>query len=668
MKIKFAPTKATWIWTVLMAILALVMWNITRYHILVLFGFVGMFFLITSIKLELKKEIPWIWTGILYILGPIYTYLCMQAVILAPNYFVKTERQVAIYNILLIMVIYFLIMAVMNRPVISAIVAHVILTFGAYCNYFVYTCRENEITFADMAALRTGLSVARNYRFQLHDRGAYIIMLTILLIVALWSCEVKFEKRIPHRIIALVISIGILFWLSGKTEKMETQTWLQKGSWQNGFALNFALSVRDNFVSPPEGYSTDAVKRLEEKYENANGTQNVEANKKVKDPTVIMIMDESLADLSVLGNLVTNEEVLPFISSMRENTVKGYALASVYGAKTPNSEWEFLTGNSMALLPSGSVVYEQYMKKEPTSMVSTLKNEGYTAVAMHPYLASGWRRNTIYPSYGFDEQYFLDDPYGFFDADNTIRKYVSDRELFWKMIERFEKKGDDEKLFLMGITMQNHGGYKDDYPGFQETIVASPGTFKDANQYLTVAHETDNAVKDLIHYFQNVDEPVVIVLFGDHQPSLNNNFYKTLNGSGMSGLTMDELEDFFKVPFFIWTNYDTPATEIECTSLNYLSTLTLERAGIELPAYNKFLSDMMTVIPSINARGYYSESKGRYLHIEDAVGEEAEWIRSYQMLQYNNMFDKKNKSKLFFPYLTDQKKTDFFIPLLGKEE
>ena len=84
--------------------------------------------------------------------------------------------------------------------------------------------------------------------------------------------------------------------------------------------------------------------------------------------------------------------------------------------------------------------------------------------------------------------------------------------------------------------------------------------------------------------------------------------------------------------------------------MNYLSTLALERAGIALPAYNQFLADMMEAVPAINSRGYYSLTKGGYKHIEDADGEEAEWIKKYQILQYNNMFDRKGQSDVFFPY------------------
>ena len=179
------------------------------------------------------------------------------------------------------------------------------------------------------------------------------------------------------------------------------------------------------------------------------------------------------------------------------------------------------------------------------------------------------------------------------------------------------------------------------------------GYYPDVNQYLSLVNTSDAALQNLIHYFSNVDEKVEIVFFGDHQPSLNNNFYVSLNGNGLSGLTLEQLEDLFTVPFFIWTNYDTPEEKVEITSLNFLSTLTLERAGMELPAYNQFLADMMKVVPAINSRGYYSKAQGTYLHIDEASGEEAEWIKRYHILQYNAMFDKRGRSDVFFPYHLD---------------
>lgn len=368
-----------------------------------------------------------------------------------------------------------------------------------------------------------------------------------------------------------------------------------------------------------------------------------------EEPTIIVVMNESFADLSVIGELQTNKPLTPFMDSLYENTIKGYALSSVFGAKTPNSEWEFMTGGSMAFLPVGSVVYQQYISDTPTSMVSTLKNEGYTCVAMHPYYETGWSRDLVYPILGFDESYFIE----YFDQTQMIRKYISDEEMYSKIIERFESRKVNENLFIMSISMQNHGGYAESYDNFEENYYKIGRSYTDANQYFSLVRESDDALRDFINYFTLVDEPVEIIFFGDHQPSLNRNFYEILNGKGLSGLTTKELQALYTVPFFIWTNYDTPEETVEITSLNFLSTLALERAGIDLPPYNQFMADLMEVVPAINARGYYSLEKGKYIHVEDALGKELEWISKYESLQYNGMFDSKNTSSVFFPYLEE---------------
>ena len=114
----------------------------------------------------------------------------------------------------------------------------------------------------------------------------------------------------------------------------------------------------------------------------------------------------------------------------------------------------------------------------------------------------------------------------------------------------------------------------------------------------------------------------------------------------------DELEEGMKILRNLYAlAKEDKREEVPITSLNYLSTMALERAGIALPSYNQFLADMQQTIPAINSRGYYSVSSGCFKHLEEAVGEEAEWIDRYQILQYNNMFDKKKQSKVFFPYL-----------------
>lgn len=599
---------------------------------------------------QLNSKLSWLWTVLLFLVGAVFTTYCVQYVLLEPELFKKTSDEKWMLNICCVMVVYLWTMFVTNRVGLSAAISHCFFVVLAFVNYFVYLFRENEFIFADLRSIGTGLSVAGNYQLELHDRGWLVIVLSIVFVLAARLFRFRFQKKkaVYMRLLTGLSGLLLCIVVAIQTQGTNTETWEKKGSYRNGYVLNFVLSARDSFVRAPEGYVLEEIAELEQQYQQT--VKNPLGDELQKQPTIIVVMSESFADLRVLGEFKTNQPLMPFLDSLEENTVKGYALASVFGAKTPNSEWEFMTGGSMAFLPVGSVVYQQYMSDTPTSIVSTLKNEGYTCVSMHPYYETGWSRHLIYPTLGFDESYFIDD----FDQTQLIRKYISDKEMYRKIIERYENRGVNEDLFIMSISMQNHGGYAKDYDNFEEKYYKIGRSYTDANQYFSLIRESDDALRELITYFEQVEDPVEIVFFGDHQPSLNSGFYPLLNGKGLSGLTLTELEALYTVPFFIWTNYDTPEETVEITSLNFLSTMALERAGIDLPPYNRFLADLQDVVPAINARGYYSLDKEKYLHVEDALGEELKWISMYENLQYNNLFDKKNISEIFYPYLLEE--------------
>ena len=358
--------------------------------------------------------------------------------------------------------VYLLMLCIPNRVGLRAILSHVFFMVLAFVNYYVFLFRENEFIFADIRSIGTGLSVAGNYELELSPRGWQVLVVSFLFIVVASLFRIKFEKAIILRVVSGLAAIYLCVTISGVTTGINTETWEQKGSYRNGYVLNFVLSARDSFVSEPESYDIEDVVELENTY--SKNEKNPLGDTMTKEPTIIVVMSESFAELSVIGELETNQPLTPFMDSLYENTTKGYALSSVFGAKTPNSEWEFMTGGSMAYLPVGSVVYQQYLSDTPSSMVSTLKEDGYTCVAMHPYFETGWSRNLIYPKLGFDESYFIEH----FNQSELVRKYISDEEMYSKIIDRYENRKVNENLFIMSISMQNHGGYATKYENFEQ--------------------------------------------------------------------------------------------------------------------------------------------------------------------------------------------------------
>lgn len=622
---------------------AIVLFQVVKFHIGALIGFGAIYMFLLSMEVSVKKRLPWVWTLVLFAIQSVFTVYCIQYLLLEPELFEKLKELKWQLNILCVLAMDFLLLILVKKPEVTTVISHTGLMILAFVNYYVYLFRENEFIFPDLRSIGTGLSVAGNYKIELSDKGCYVIFGVLLYYALVRKFKVSFQKPIYMRLISIVVVALLTFTVHHHTYETNTETWEKKGTYRNGYILNFILSARDSFISPPEGYDVEMIKELETNYTGAH-ISDVTVSLE-KDPTIIVIMSESFADLSVLGELETNEPLTPFIDSLEENTIKGYALSPVFGAKTSNCEWEFMTGNSMAFLPVGSVVYQQYISDTPTSIVSNMKNAGYTCIAMHPYYNTGWSRHLIYPTMGFDETYFIEH----FDETQMIRRYISDREHYRKIIERYENRTANESLFFMTITMQNHGGFKETYENFPENYYKEGKSYPDVNQYLSLVKETDKATEEFIHYFAKQEDPVMVVFFGDHQPSLNSKFYKLMNGKGMSGISLEQIQDLYTVPFFIWTNYDTPEETVEMTSLNFLASMAWERTGLEIPAYNQFLLDMREIIPAINSQGYYSLEEGKYKYLDEATGIEKEWITKYQMLQYNNMFDE--GSEIFFPYL-----------------
>ena len=119
--------------------------------------------------------------------------------------------------------------------------------------------------------------------------------------------------------------------------------------------LNFVAQIRRMKLSEPDDYSVRELNDLYSEY----GFDESEDNFK---PNIIVVMNESFSDLSVLSPELTNEGYMPYFNSLTEDVIKGYAYVSTIGGGTSNSEYEFLTGNSMAFLAGDGAISTDYQK------------------------------------------------------------------------------------------------------------------------------------------------------------------------------------------------------------------------------------------------------------------------------------------------------------------
>ncbi len=393
--------------------------------------------------------------------------------------------------------------------------------------------------------------------------------------------------------------------------------------------------IYESNVEKPEGYSTEIIKELDSTYCRESDIEHR--------PIIIAIMNESFADLNVVGDLPVDEEIIPFFDSIQENTVKGWAQVPVFGAGTANTEWEFLTGHSKHFLPSGATPYtNNSLTASYHSIVTNLKNIGYQCIAMHPHLGYAYARNTIYPRMGFDRMLFIED----FPKQKLLRNHVSDQEMYEEIIHQYESHTDNDPLFIFGVTIQNHGGYEYEGENYTKTVELQNMSQKypKAEQYLSLLKESDAALEYLIQYFQNVEEDVVIAFFGDHLPAVEEEFYEEISDAKNS----EQFQlDMHTVPFFVWANYDIEEQIVERTSVNYLTNYIYDVAQIPKPGYNRFLEELQNNIPAFSIDKVYSKSQNQYMDYSALSGNEEKLMQQYNYLVYNAVYDVDNRSEMF---------------------
>ncbi len=411
-------------------------------------------------------------------------------------------------------------------------------------------------------------------------------------------------------------------------------TWRQvTANRRNGMALNFTINMDSLFNEAPTDYSKENASTI---LSSVSGEQTTSGS--TVQPNIIAIMDETFSDLSILGDLDLSDpdDVMPFVHSLSEddNAITGQLVVPAYGGGTCNSEYEFLTSNTYAFFKSGSYPMLQYVHSETESLASVLAEQGYNTVAMHPYYGSGWGRNRAYPLMGFETFLDIDS----FDEETTeyLRRYVSDRSSFDKIIETYENNNaeGDDPLFMFNVTMQNHCGYDTVYDNFPETVSFQyDSIYPYTKQYLSLIQESDQAVEELVNYFKEQDEPTIIVFFGDHMPYIEESYYNLL--TSYSTKTDAEITlDKHTVPFFIWANYDIEGGDAGRISANYLGPMTLEVANAQMTEYQEYVYSLKEKYPVISSSGCMNTA-GQFVPLEMAAMD----LHDYKIVQYENVFD-----------------------------
>lgn len=619
---------------------------------------------------KIREKISPKMARVIYLLSPMMAFYILE--FLNESKWYKFGFFVFSMNVIILYFVFFTFVAVLGNMKRGSIATVVLSNAFAVVNYFVYQCRGIAFLASDIKIAGTAVGVMGNYDYSFNFSCVYSIAVTILAVlfygIITQNEKTSFKKYFVRLGVWAVTCVVFVysFMYTDLIKGVYFRTFRPDKTYtKSGQALTFVRSFHMIMTPKPENYDASFAEEVFEKYgsevveagafdfdDSENESNKTEVDGAVNDvengkltktteenPNIIIVMNEAFSDLGTVGHFEVNQDYMPFIHSLSENTIKGTTYVSIYGGRTANSEYELLTGNSMAFLPDGTTTYQFFLKDNYPNFVHYLKNKGYQGFdTVHPYYRVGYNRVNVYNYFGFENFYDIAD----FENPKKLRKYITDESNYEKMIDLFEqaKEKSDAPYFSFSVTMQNHSSFDQEYLDMPHDIVLSdPYFYFTADQYLNLVKVSDSALEKFIEYFKGVDEPTLIIFFGDHQPTISSAFYKTIMGKNQKELTDEENMEKYKTPFLAWANYDIPEKDGVVTSLNYLISTIFDELDMDMPKYNKLLLEFRKEIPILTAVGYRG-ADGKYYSLDDETSPYKEVLDEYNILQYNELFDR----------------------------
>ena len=537
----------------------------------------------------------------------------------------------------------------------SALTALAVSYIFNVASFIIYCFRGTSLSPTDIYGIKTAMNVAVQYKFVLK----YEIITATVAAVMLAMLVCKFPLRLKFRRSPLILRgfgaaaaiLCAVFIASVDIYRYDISTFDQYYANLNyGSAFGFYANTIKMGLKKHSTYDPEQLNGLLCSYEN---TASLSDDK----PNVVVIMNESFSDLSVVGEFSTNTDCLEYTHSLTDNVKKGELLVSVFGGYTCNSEYEFLTGMNTGMLATDALPYMQMIfDTVPYSMASHMKALGYHTVAFHPYYKSGWNRVNVYNYMGFDEFINLEN-IGDLAGGSPVymRGFMSDASDYDTVMSILRSGDTDRRDFIFNVTMQNHGGYQYDDFEADVKITDMDGTYPQAEQYLSLIKLSDDAIRRLIGELQDFEEPTVVLIFGDHQPGVEKEFFEELYGRSLEDLTKEEYTRRYMVPFMIWANYDIEEETGLRSSPSFLSGLLLDTAGLPKSRVQLYLDDVQKYVAQLNPIGWFDPWGGWHYKPETAE------LEDYYNLQYAILTNEKLNYDFDFSEPEEEPETEMAV-------
>ena len=535
-----------------------------------------------------------------------------------------------------------------GKPFIVCFIISLFGTLIAIVNYYEILFHGTVLTHQDIRNISTAMRQVGNYTFQITKTVMFIIVSFFIMIVLLLAISRRIKPRKIKRAFGF-IPLGLLVFL----------TWIMifspfaivtNGGWSwelKYFTDSFVVGTIENIkrtvkpVSKPDGYETASFENVERLEKTAQDY-----------PDIVVILNETYYNLDHISDFDADVSYMENYNKLK--AFKGYAAVPIVGGGTNASEYELLTSNAITLLNT-TTPFNDLSFVNSESLVAYLKSLGYATIAAHSERPSNYHRGTAWRELGFDNMYFLQD---FKNLDHYGDRWnPSDASTFQNLQRFYEAMPDDKPRFAYLLTIQNHGDWNSNSSDYDLVHIRNSQEVSEydcqrLNEYLTCIKQTDQAIREIIDYFSNVDRRVIVYMVGDHCPSFLSNI--------VTETSMEAQLKKRQVPYFIWNNY---GEEYDMLPENHqidicaLTPYALKCAGLPLSPYYYQLytiSEKVQCLTGITS-DFGKEPDISYL-LEDgsvrSIYDEtmiSNLVRDYFYMEYNSLQGNPRIEALFDP-------------------
>ena len=491
---------------------------------------------------------------------------------LKQQYILITENTGAfLFGALLVWLIFLLFVALLPNIAGAAFLTSLCVLGISLVDYFKFLILEAHFVPWDIYLAQNAKSFTEFLSSVVLPPGIWMVLIcTCLYCVFLYLMDVKLPIKWKMRVITAPLFLALLCLIATSTNlrrglaatlsiSLEENIDQNQLYAENGFLTAFVLSLDASNLSEPQNYSKGYIKHSFEKYlpDKNSGTT-------FQSPDIVVVLSEAFWDPTLLNGVTFSADPLKNFREIAKTNPSGKMVSPTFGGGTVRPEFEILTGMSTSALPPGNIPYQQYVKGNIFSFPRVYKNLGYDTVGLHTYQKNFYDRDKAYPLLGFDE--FLGEYDLHAEQHWNSGPYITDETIAEEVIYQLSQP-HHVGTFVMAITMENHSMYQEKFEEADRTIKVSGKSLSDKQivtleNYAKGVSDSDHALKSIYDYVMSREKPTIVLWYGDHLPTLGDDFdpyvsTNTISSKTAAEWTEDEKNIMFSTPYLMFTNYDT---------------------------------------------------------------------------------------------------------------